>query len=85
MYRSRRGVPSIAESNVDHIFGGKPGHVVQGSPESRALMESVVKPGNYVRTGRGGEEFYPTTLRNGTQVWAKVFRGKIIDGGANQT
>ena len=43
-----------------------------------------MKPGNYVRTGGGGEGLFQQTLSDGTQAWAKVFNGSITNGGVNQ-
>jgi hypothetical protein len=65
------------------MFRDATGHLAEDTPESRTLIESVVKPGNYVRTGAGGEDLYRETLSNGTQVWAKVFKGSITNGGVN--
>jgi RHS repeat-associated protein len=73
----------IAEGSAGHIFRDAAGHLAEDTPENRSLIESVVKPGNYVRTGGDGEDLYRETLPNGTQVWAKVFRGSITNGGVN--
>jgi RHS repeat-associated protein len=72
---------SIAEGTTSHIFRDAAGHLAEDTPENRTLIESVVKPGNYVRTGAGGEDLYREPLSNGTQVWAKVFKGSITNGG----
>jgi RHS repeat-associated protein len=74
---------SIAEGSASHIFRDEEGHLAEDTPENRALIESVVKPGNYVRTGAGGEDLYREILPNGTQIWAKVFKGSITNGGLN--
>jgi RHS repeat-associated protein len=73
----------IAENAAGHIFRDAEGRLAEDTPENRALIESVVKPGNYVRTGGGGESLYRETLSNGTQAWAKVFEGAITNGGVN--
>lgn len=73
----------IAEGAAEHIFRDAAGHLAEDTPEHRALIESVVKSENYVRTGGGGEALYRETLPNGTQVWAKVFEGAITNGGVN--
>jgi RHS repeat-associated protein len=73
----------IAESSASHIFRDAEGHLAEDTPENRALIESVVKPGNYVRTGGSGEDLYRETLPNGTQTWAKVYKGSITNGGVN--
>jgi len=75
---------SIAEGSADHIFRDTAGHLAEDTPENRGLIESAVKPGNYVRTGGEGDVLYRETLPNGTQVWAKVFNGSITNGGLNQ-
>lgn len=74
----------IAENSASHIFRDTAGHLAEDTPENRALIESAVKPGNYVRTGGEGDVLYRETLPNGTQVWAKVFNGAITNGGLNQ-
>jgi RHS repeat-associated protein len=74
----------FAENSLGHIFRDAAGHLAEGTPEARALIQSVVKAGNYVRTGGGGEQLFRETLSNGTQVWAKVFNGLITNGGVNQ-
>jgi RHS repeat-associated protein len=83
--RFAAGAPDFAEGNLDHIFRDAPGHLAEDTPENRALLQSAVRSGNYVRTGGGGEEVYRETLPDGTQVWAEVFDGKITNGGVNQT
>lgn len=74
----------IAESAAEPIFRDAEGHLAEDTPENRALIESVVKPENYVRTGGEGDVLYRETLSNGTQAWAKVFNGAITNGGLNQ-
>jgi RHS repeat-associated protein len=73
----------IAENAAGHMFRDAEGHLAEDTPENRVLIESAVKPGNYVRTGGSGESLYRETLSNGTQVWAKVFEGAITNGGVN--
>ena len=65
----------IAENSAGHIFRDAAGHLAGDTPENRALIESVVKPGNFVRTEGGGEDLYRETLRNGTRAWAKGLQG----------
>src|ERR1700722_719662 len=74
----------IAEGAAEHIFRNAEGHLAEDTPESRALIESVVKPENYIRIGGEGDVLYRETLSNGTQAWAKVFNGAITNGGLNQ-
>jgi RHS repeat-associated protein len=74
----------IAEGAAGHIFRDAEGHLAEDTPENRALIERVVKPENYVRTGGEGDVLYRETLSNGTQAWAKVFNGAITNGGLNQ-
>lgn len=74
----------IAESAAEHIFRDAEGHLAEDTPENRALIESAVKPENYVRTGGEGDVLYRETLSIGTQAWAKVFNGAITNGGLNQ-
>jgi RHS repeat-associated protein len=75
----------FAEHNLEHIFRDSAGHFAEDTTENRALVQSAVKPGNYVRTGGGGEQLFRETLPDGTQVWAKVYDGKVTNGGLNQT
>ncbi len=75
----------IAKGSADHIFRDKAGHLVEDTPENRAVIESVVKPGNYVESHEPGVNVYREVLPNGTQVWAEVYRGEITNGGVNPT
>ncbi|MCW3018503.1 MAG: primase [Solirubrobacterales bacterium] len=59
-------------------------HLAEDTPENRALIESVVKSENYIRTGGEGDVLYRESLSNGTQAWAKVFNGAITHGGLNK-
>ena len=76
--------PKINEGDLNHIFTINGGHSLQDTPANRALIEGVVKPENYVRTGRGGEDLYRELQADGTQNWAKVWNGSITNGGINQ-
>jgi hypothetical protein len=76
--------PTIDDASADHIFREEPGHLSEDTPENRALIEGTVKPENYVRTGGGGEDLYRENLEDGTQSWAKVYRGKVTNGGLNK-
>jgi RHS repeat-associated protein len=86
----RRGLASagssatIDEGAIGHIFREASGHLAEDTPENRSLIERVVQPDNYVRTGRGGEDLYRETLPDGRQAWAKVFDGAINNGGVNE-
>jgi uncharacterized protein RhaS with RHS repeats len=76
--------PTIDDASAGHIFRDDAGHLREDTPENRALIEDTVKPQNYVRTGGGGEDIYRQDLEDGTQSWAKVYRGKITNGGLNK-
>jgi RHS repeat-associated protein len=76
---------SIAEGSAEHIFRDAEGHLVDDTPENRALIEGAVKPGNYVETKYPQVDVYRETLPDGTQVWAEVKDGSITNGGVNTT
>jgi RHS repeat-associated protein len=75
----------IAESSASHIFRDAAGHLVEDTPENRALIEGVVKSGNYVESHEPGVDVYREVLPNGTQVWAEVYKGALTNGGVNLT
>jgi RHS repeat-associated protein len=75
----------IAESSASHIFRDAAGHLAEDTPEGRALIEGVVKSGNYVESHEPGVDVYREVLPNGTQVWAEVYKGAITNGGVNVT
>lgn len=60
------------------------GHFALDTPEARAFIESATAhPRNYVGTDRDGSGWYVKTHPNGTQAWAEVRHGKIVNGGIN--
>ena len=75
----------IAEGSADHIFRDATGHLAEDTPENRAVIEGVVKPGNYVESHEPGVDVYREVTPNGTQVWAEVYKGQITNGGVNTT
>jgi len=75
----------IAEGSAEHIFRDATGHLAEDTPENRAIIEGVVKPGNYVESHEPGVDVYREVTPNGTQIWAEVYKGQITNGGVNTT
>lgn len=58
--------------------------MLEDTPANRALIESAVKPGNFVGIKGEGVAIFRETLPNGSQVWAEVYNGAITNGGLNE-
>ena len=75
----------IDESRVSHIFRDADGHFREDNEVSRRrLIEVTGKAANFLGTDRVGNSWYAENLADGTQVWARVRHGKIVNGGLNQ-
>jgi hypothetical protein len=72
-------------SQTEHIFRDKTGHLTEDTPTNRALVVNTVQTQNYQRTDKFGNDWYARLLNNGTEVWVKVRNGVIQDAGLNQT
>ncbi|CCB90116.1 ankyrin repeat domain-containing protein [Simkania negevensis] len=67
-----------------HIFKSTSGHFKNDTPENRAYIELAVEsPDNKVGVKSSGVEIYLKTMPDGTQSWAEVWGGQIINGGKN--
>lgn len=73
------------EPNKAHIFGDRPGHLVD-TPENRKLIIDLVQDvRNFLlRDKLYGKLWYAKTLSNGTQLWAEVINGVIRNCGINE-
>jgi RHS repeat-associated protein len=75
----------IARTKESHIFGNRPGHVID-TPLNRALIENTANnSGNYLGKDQFGTSWYAQTLKSGAQVWTEVRNGTITNAGINQT
>ncbi len=81
-------------SNIDtdrlrHIFRNGDGHFERDTHENRAYILNAVSSPAYkvgVKTERRGKvvaDIYLKIMPDGTQAWAEVHNGKIINGGRN--
>jgi RHS repeat-associated protein len=76
----------VFRSDTSHIFRKAAGHLIEDSPENRALLQGTVKPQNLigVRGPSGSISVYRDLLPDGRQVWVEVRNGtEITNGGVN--
>ena len=70
-------------AQLKHIFDNRPGHVPD-TPENRALLESVANNSEcYVGEDSFDVGWYSQTQEDGSQVWVRVYKNTISDGGVN--
>jgi len=75
---------TIDESWVVHIFREAEGHFREDTDANRRLLIDVASRGtNLLGTDRAGNDWYAENRADGTQVWVRVRRGKIVNGGMN--
>lgn len=75
---------TIDEGRAHHIFRNAEGHFRDDTEANRQrLLQVVSKPTNFLGTDRAGNDWYAETLADGTQIWARVRNGKIVNGGIN--
>lgn len=85
-YGSRSGGVSISEKSASHIFRDAPGHLPEDTLANRQLLiDTASNPHNYLGSDQYGNEWYTENRPDGTQVWARVRNGLIINGGVNPT
>ena len=76
----------IKEEKADHIFRDTEGHFAEDTAANRALLEDTASnPNYYLGADKFGNDWYAVTQADGTQVWAQVRNGEVINGGLNQT
>jgi hypothetical protein len=73
----------FAEANLQHIFRARVGHLVVDTVENRMLIQSAVSAENYLRTTPQGAQIFQKLLSDGTEAWAHVHEGYIVNGGVN--
>lgn len=80
------GTISIFEKDIRYIFRDAPGHLADDTPANRqALNNTASNPNNYLGIDKYGNKWCAETRPDGTQVWARVRKGLIINGGVNPT
>ncbi len=73
------------KSKSAHIFGNRPGHLVD-TPKNRATLLRIANDEKlYVDTDMWGNEWYIEPCKNGGQHWVRARNGKINEGGYNRT
>jgi RHS repeat-associated protein len=76
---------TIDESRAKHIFREKEGHLAD-TPANRLSLENLANnPRTQVGVDKYGNSWHASTNSNGTQTWAQVRDGRIINGGLNNT
>jgi hypothetical protein len=73
----------IDEGATDHMFRDVPNHVPDTAENRELITETANDPKNYEYTEPSGAKIYRENLKDGTQVWAKVYDGRITNGGIN--
>jgi len=76
--------------STEHIFRAtRDGHLPIDTPENRQIIQSAIRPENLAseRQLLSGDtlRYYKVPLEDGTQAWAEVVNGVIMNGGVNQT
>jgi hypothetical protein len=75
---------TIDENRVGHIFREAEGHFTDDTPENRgALIFVASRPENLLGMDRFGNEWWAERQSDGTQIWAVVREGRIMNGGIN--
>ncbi len=67
-------------STRGHVFRKAPGHLSEDSPVTRTFIRSATDFGGKTRWGT---EWYFKTMPDGSQAWAQVRNGHIVNGGRN--
>lgn len=73
------------DSQLKHIFADRPGHMPDTPRNRQALVEVANDPNCHVGRSSNGLDWYARTEPDGSQIWVKVYEGKISDGGINAT
>ena len=77
---------TIEENRDRHIFRDVAGHFAEDTLENRQVLISAVgNPKNFLGTDRFGNEWWAERRDDGTQIWAQVREGRIMNGGINIT
>ena len=75
---------TIDESRVVHIFREAEGHFREDTDANRRLLIEVAsREANFLGTDQASNDWYAENRADGTQVWVRVRRGKIVNGGMN--
>jgi hypothetical protein len=76
----------IHKDKPPHIFKNEEGHLPDDNPENRKLLlDTASDPNNYfANKDCRGTSWCEKFLSDGSQLWAQVRNGKIINGGKNQ-
>lgn len=75
---------TINEEKTVHIFRYKDGHFPLGASENRETLQGLWNESNHLGQDKYGYFGYSEIRSDGTQVWAQVRNGKIINDGVNK-
>lgn len=78
--------PSFPEkkSILGHIFRNSEGHLPEDVSKNRAyILQAVASPSSWVGRTRFDQDVYLKLMPDGTQAWAYVQDGVIVNGGRN--
>jgi len=74
------------ENQLRHMFRLSRGHFANDTPANRAAIERTAgNTRNFMGTDIHGNFWYVEMQPNGTQIWAKVRNGIIVEAGINAT
>ena len=77
---------SIDERRIPHIFREANDNFREDTPANRqALIEVASNPANFVGSDRFGSAWFAEVRADGSQVWAQVHEGMIVNGGVNRS
>ncbi len=79
-----RKAPVLPEERAKHIFRDAPGHLRDTPTHRQWIQEVAADESARLGMDRFGNEWFARTNPDGTQVWAQVRHGHIINGGLNQ-
>lgn len=73
------------KSQINHIFAKRPGHLKNTPKNQKTLIDLINNKSNFKGTDKDGCDWYIKKGKNGSQYWAKVYKGVLSDGGYNKS
>jgi filamentous hemagglutinin len=71
------------ESQTKHMFGDRPGHLIDTSANRELISNIANNYSNYLSVDRFGNSVYAQILKDGSQVWVYIRDGIIQNCGQN--
>ncbi len=73
------------KSQLNHIFGDRPGHLPDTLKNRQKITDLTNNRKNFVGTDNLGNDWYASTSKDGSQLWAKVHNKTVSDAGKNDS